>query len=434
MRRLVLLAISFGLLVPAAAANAQWQALGLSGREVHRLHIDGGLLYACTSDGLYRIPLASPDTAWTLVGFEGSGVLDIAFLGPDTLLAAKALGGAPGDTISLFRRTGPTAAWTPFQNGFGAGGNREARRLLPLSGVPRTVLALGGGRIEKSSDQGLSWRVVSQGNAVNALEQAPSDPMLVWSGGETAIFAPYVLKSTDAGETWVRLDFFAGGDNAVDAIACHPVDPDVVFLGMEGRVMMSKDGGGMWWNMTSPEPSIYTYGLAIRPFLPLTIYAAGSSFVPDPRGVVFHRSYDGGLSWSHFSYPAYAWHGVNQLLLSTEGAAETLHLATWSGVYRFAENPVGVPVAEEARGVGLRCRPNPFRRTLELEVTLPAPRRASLVILDVSGRTVATMDAGIVGPGPRRVSWDARGLAAGVYVCRLTAGRDVRSLKILHLP
>jgi hypothetical protein len=36
---------------------------------------------------------------------------------------------------------------------------------------------------------------------------------------------------------------FAGGDNAVDAIAAHPTDPDVVYLGMEGRVMKSEDGG-----------------------------------------------------------------------------------------------------------------------------------------------------------------------------------------------
>ena len=151
---------------------------------------------------------------------------------------------------------------------------------------------------------------------------------------------------------------------AVYAIAGHPTDPDVVYLGMEGRVMMSEDGGASRWTMTSPGPSLYTFGMAVRPHLPLKVFAGGASYVPDPRGVVFYQSYDGGLSWRAFSYPAYAGYGVNHILLTTDGSTEILHVATGNGVHRHVQVTVGVPALDPAQEIVLRCRPNPARCVL----------------------------------------------------------------------
>jgi hypothetical protein len=61
----IALAVLGALAAPPAAA--QWRALGLSGRHVNRLRIHEGYLYACTSDGLHRLSLASPDTIWDAV-------------------------------------------------------------------------------------------------------------------------------------------------------------------------------------------------------------------------------------------------------------------------------------------------------------------------------------------------------------------------------
>lgn len=416
----------------ASPADAQWRALGLSGRNVNRLYAHGGFLYACTRDGLHRLSLAEPDTVWSPIGFAGQSVLDLVALGPTTFLAAKGLTTAPADTVSLFRSVDGGATWQPFQNGFGAGSDRRARRLLAFSTNPDTLVATSS-RIEKSTDGGLSWRVVREAAIVNALESSPANPRLLWVGGETMIFSPYIFSSADAGESWVLTSLDAGGDNAVDAIAGHPMDPDIVYLGMEGRVMKTEDGGASWTTVTSPNPSMYTFGLAIRPFLPLKLYAAGAVNIPDPRGVVFFQSLNGGLSWDAFSYPAWAGNGVHHLLLRVGADQETLYAATGNGVYRYAQVTVDVPARGGPEAVALQCRPNPFRGETAIEFSLAGTERVSLHVLDVEGRMVATLLDGTVEAGTCRVRWDARNVGSGLYLGRLQVGRQIRRLKMLRI-
>ena len=431
-----LLALAFLWLPAAPPAGAEWRPLGLSGHHVSRVCAHGGFLYACTTDGLHRLSIADPDTFWTHSGFAGESVLDLIGLGSQTLLVAKALTMTPGDTVSLFRSINGGASWQPFQNGFGAGSGssgRQARRLLAMAGSPGTIVATSG-RIEKSTDAGLSWRVVMpQAAVLNAIEQSPANPGLLWAGGETAIFWPYALKSSDAGESWKQIDLFAGGDNAVDAIAASPVDTSVVYLGMEGRVMKSENSGLSWWTMTSPDPTMYTFGMAIRPYTPLKIYAAGASFTPDPRGVVFHRSLDGGLSWRPFAYPAGAGNGVYHLTLRMDGAQETVLLATGNGVFSYGEVVTGAPASEGPGTTALTCSPNPFTRGTAFEFTLAASEDVSFQILDVHGRVVATLVRSVLAPGPHRISWDAGAAAAGIYFARFQSAGHARSAKLLHL-
>jgi hypothetical protein len=219
-------------------AAADWRALGLIALHVNRLAVHQGFLYACTDGGLWAYPLTLQNASWAVVDF--APFLDLVGLDPTTVLAAKQLTGDPADTVSLFLGVGygSMISFRPFQNGFGAGGSpddRQARRLLALGDPAGTILATSG-RIEKSTDNGASWRVVEEpGAVINAIEQSPADPALIWAGGETYGFSPYVLKSSDAGETWTEFSVPTGGDNAVDAIAPHPADTSQVYLGMEGR-------------------------------------------------------------------------------------------------------------------------------------------------------------------------------------------------------
>lgn len=427
---ITLLALACCALAPAAA-TAQWRPLGLAGREVNRLREHGGSLYACTSTGLFRLSSDSPDTIWNQAGFAGQEVFGLAGLGPQTLLAARRLTG-PTDTVSLFRSVDSGASWQPFQNGFGAGGSRQAFRLLAPAATPGTAFA-GNSRIEKTTDGGLTWRVVAQAQVLNALEAAPANPQVLWAGGETVIFQPHVIKSVDGGETWKPFALFAGGDNAVDAIAGHPTDAEIVYLGMEGRVMKSENGGTTWSTVTSPDPSMYTFGLAIRPFLPLKLYAAGASFTPDPRGVVFHQSLDGGFTWQAIAYPAAAGFGANHLLLHTGAIEETVYVATGNGVYRHTQGTVDVPASAHAPRITLRGHPNPFARIAVIELSLPRTGRVAMRVVDPSGRTVAVLLDTVLEAGLHRIRWDARGVRSGVYFCRLEAGAEKRSLKLLRL-
>jgi hypothetical protein len=91
--------------------------------------------------------------------------------------------------------------------------------------------------------------------------------------------------------------------------------------------------------------------------------------------------------------------------------------------------------------------PNPFNPTTTFQFTIADPRpsrpmdtppgtvgRGQLTIVkvfDVLGREVATLVNEVKGPGTYTVTWDARGVASGVYFCRLIAGDLVQTRRVM---
>lgn len=81
-------------------------------------------------------------------------------------------------------------------------------------------------------------------------------------------------------------------------------------------------------------------------------------------------------------------------------------------------------------GAGLAlsaARPNPARGAVTLALTLPAASAVSAAVVDVAGRTVRTLAAGVrFAAGTHAIAWDGRGesgaaLAAGVYFVQVRA-------------
>ncbi len=95
----------------------------------------------------------------------------------------------------------------------------------------------------------------------------------------------------------------------------------------------------------------------------------------------------------------------------------------------------GVPEVEPTvASVALSCHPNPFGRRTSVSYFLPEPAVVELSVYDVSGRLVAALESGHRAAGEHTVRWDgtsARGrpAATGIYLVRLTAGTETRSIK-----
>ncbi len=94
------------------------------------------------------------------------------------------------------------------------------------------------------------------------------------------------------------------------------------------------------------------------------------------------------------------------------------------------------PVAAEHADVPQHFRleqnvPNPFRDTTEIRFALPEAAHVQLVVYDLNGREVARLVDGRRAAGVHRVTWRARGLASGVYLCRLTAGRFIETQRMV---
>jgi hypothetical protein len=66
--------------------------------------------------------------------------------------------------------------------------------------------------------------------------------------------------------------------------------------------------------------------------------------------------------------------------------------------------------------------PNPFNPTTSIDYSIPVRSQVTLKVYDISGREVATLVDGFEEPGTKTVTFDADGIASGVYVYRLQAG------------
>ncbi|MCB2213084.1 T9SS type A sorting domain-containing protein [bacterium] len=77
--------------------------------------------------------------------------------------------------------------------------------------------------------------------------------------------------------------------------------------------------------------------------------------------------------------------------------------------------------------------PNPFNPSTTIELSLPEARNLSVVVYDVQGREVETLAQGSFGAGAHRFSFDARGLASGIYFLRAQSGSEMQTRKLMLL-
>lgn len=75
--------------------------------------------------------------------------------------------------------------------------------------------------------------------------------------------------------------------------------------------------------------------------------------------------------------------------------------------------------------------PNPFNPVTTLSFALSKPEFVKLSVFDISGRQVATLVNGWRDSGNHQVTFDATGLASGVYVYRIEAGEFAASAKMV---
>jgi hypothetical protein len=82
--------------------------------------------------------------------------------------------------------------------------------------------------------------------------------------------------------------------------------------------------------------------------------------------------------------------------------------------------------------LSLSCSPNPFTGRLTLNYYLPEKQNVSLEIRDLAGRQLCLMDQGSRNTGSHSISTDARELPPGALIAILRAGKEQRSLLIIH--
>jgi photosystem II stability/assembly factor-like uncharacterized protein len=188
-------------------------------------------------------------------------------------------------------------------------GHGPINALASSASNPRVIYASDAAAVFRSDDNGDHWRVVLQIRDVSLMAVDPCTPDTLYVAINR--FDPRVLKSTDGGVTWKRLEALPQNLRP-SVIVIDPAAPDTVYIGSTCAPMGFKDGvigqtqfgegvfkstnGGATWTEVAPKPTGGYYAcveeLALDPATPSHIFTTMSSFNRKQSA-----SFDAASSW-----------------------------------------------------------------------------------------------------------------------------------------
>lgn len=203
------------------------------------------------------------------------------------------------------------------------------------------------------------------------------------------------------------------GDGVVDLLAVSPAAGTVSVIRTDcareianGVTLVAPNGGEQW---------IIGSLQAIR-------------WTTDPgcRSIDLDRSNDGGLTWEPLASGVVG-HSFPWIVTAPSSTHSRVRVrnATARGEADASDSNFGIVTTDQAFGAGPGTRlairsvgPNPARTEIDVEVTVPTPDPAKLVLLDIGGRRVGEQSFSPARSATRLV-WGGLRLKPGIYLLRL---------------
>jgi photosystem II stability/assembly factor-like uncharacterized protein len=427
---------------------------------------------------------------WRFLGLENESITAIAidWSNPDIIYAGS------GDFGGIFKSTNGGTSWDTLARriSWDTVTYIVSVRDLDIHPMnPQVIYVTLSSGIIKSIDGGINWTMIKHGHygsIPSTLEIDPRHPDMLYTG-TGGLYGGYPFKSTNGGESWFRIDpdsnwFCAPGgggiicidplESGVTAIAVDPANTNTVYFGTgwDGYVLKTTDGG-VQWEYAGLQAGI-TCAIEVSDKTS-NIYFGTSSTSQYP--ICFFMSTDKGTTWSNdiidFTDSLY----VDKIQICNDSNGESIFLAgyfkdkdgSWKkGILKYDGNwkfiwensrisaitvsgkklyagAAGVFVTDIATSVQedkmqkpgnfylYENYPNPFNPTTVIRYQVPEDGLVSLRIYDVLGREIKELVNEFKAAGRYEVTFDASGLASGMYLYRLTADKYTSVKKMVLL-
>jgi photosystem II stability/assembly factor-like uncharacterized protein len=279
--------------------------------------------------------------------------------------------------------------------------------------------------ILKTNDGGVNWDTSYIYNGAYSIDAFFSDNNTGWVG-INASGAGVLIKTTDGGLNWTSYS--------------SPYSSSIYFLNNStgwmieaNNILKTTDGGSSWITQFNEDyhllNSIYFIDQNIG-------WAVGYSFnyyTWSTRGLIL-KTTDGGEDW--IPQPTGVVSNLNSVCFVNEntgwavGDNGTIMKTVNGGITIISEKDLYTTPNDFLLSQNY---PNPFNPATTINYQLPQPGFATLKIYDVLGKEVATLVNEEQASGRYSVNFNAGGLASGVYIYRLTAGKYSASRKLILL-
>ncbi len=277
---------------------------------------------------------------------------------PRAAAAQQTDGATLAPTALGWRAIGPTPTTPAFPNNWGlTSGRINAVAISPTN--PNLVLVgASTGGIWRSTDGGQNFTPVSDAQvdlSVGSIAFSRSDPAIVYAGmGDlyNSYLGTGVLRSTDAGQTWTRVNNATLPSPATTAkLEVSPVNPNKVYLVQYLRydpavvgqttpsgIFVSNDGGVSWTRTFTG----LVRDLVIHPTNPQIIYI-GVRRADAPAGQPgLYKSIDGGNTWAiTYASPLGAYTNstrIDMRVAVTPAAPDTVYIFTGNTISPATSN------------------------------------------------------------------------------------------------
>ena len=242
-----------------------------------------------------------------------------------------------------WRPIGPRPTFSDFPNNWGQTSGRI--NSIAVSPADANLLLVGAatGGIWRSTDGGTSFAPVSDSQvdlAVGSIAFAPSDPQIVYAGmGDTAGYlGSGLLRSTDAGQTWVRVsNSTLPAPGTISRIAVDPTNPNRVYVAQYSALsgasvfssgfFVSSDGGVSFSRTFVGLPR----DLVRHPTDPNILYLSATRWdggSPNTGGV--WKSTNKGATWTRIHTSSFA-STTNIKVAVTPAAPESVYVLSAGG-------------------------------------------------------------------------------------------------------
>ena len=465
----ILFSLLVTLTVTGQAAHAQWQIqTTLSGNPpLYSINtVSDRVAWIGSFDTLYRtsdggaswIPTAStPTTTEEIVCIEALSA-STAFVG----------GGGPGSgggNAKIYRTTNGGQNWSVVYTAAGTASYWnaihffDAQNAVAFSDPPSP-----GSRflIVKSTDAGVTWTPIANQPVPNTGEYGLQnmyfyDGLNGWFGTgliDTSGSAGRVFRTTDGGTTWAG--YASGNTGYVSDVRF--VSPLVGIRASYSAPFLTRstNGGQTWTTVTNlPVANIASVvsGTGVNTSNGSQLWVDGFTQTGD-RFIL--TSVDGGITWQQQTLPALPASRLPFLSAVSFGSLNdsvrafgaTIDFDTLAGgqILTYRQRIGYVTGVDEHTNVPSEYRllqnyPNPFNPVTNFQFSIPNSQSAggetrqgqllTLKVFDILGREVVTLLNEAKQPGVYTVSWDASGMASGMYFYRLSTTDFVATRKLM---